>query len=109
MSIVPDRKNLAGLGDVRFEKQPQCLTISKRRMVFGTTKQARYISTSIVDLGRNVCAVVRPPTLQHGITFLAALGCEDPVWNNEDNDSHALLVSVKSFLEDVAGLTIYSS
>jgi hypothetical protein len=56
-----------------------------------------------------VYAVVRPLTLQHGITFLAAPGCEVPVWNNEDNDSHALLVSVISFLEDVAGLTIYSS
>ena len=72
-------------------------------MVFGTSKQAKYISTSIVDLGRNVYAVVRPLTLQHGITFLAALGCEVPVWNNEDNDSHALPVSVKSLLEGVAG------
>ena len=68
-------------------------------MVFGTSKQAKYISTSIVDLGRNVYAVVRPLTPQHGITFLAAPGCEVPVWNNEDNDSHALPVSVKSLLE----------
>jgi hypothetical protein len=30
-----------GLGVAMFERQPQCLTISKGRMVFGTRKQAR--------------------------------------------------------------------
>lgn len=64
-------RNLTDLGGVRFEKQPHRLTISKERMVFGTRKQAKYISTSIVDLGRNVCTVVRPLALQHGSTFLA--------------------------------------
>ena len=56
-----------------------------------------------------MCAVVRPLTLQHGITFLAAPMCKTLVRNNEDNDSYILLASAKSFFEDVAGPTIYSS
>jgi hypothetical protein len=35
--------------------------------------------------------------------------CKTLVWNNEDNDSHILLASAKSFFEDVESSTIYSS
>jgi hypothetical protein len=113
MFIVPDRSEGRVSPGSRRRNVREAATVSH---YLEGTDGLRYSQTSQVSFNvycrtgqKCVCAVVRPLTLQHGITFLAAPICKTLVWNNEDNDSHILLASAKSLFGDFASPTIYSS